>query len=68
MMDEIKMHFDGSRNEFERNVTDFFGRKIKEEIYDPFRLELVALEQAFDEAHTEQQVIKNLLDALRVIV
>ena len=68
MIDEVRTQLSNSRNEFQSNVQDFFGKKITQEIYEPFELELAELEQAMAAAHDEQQIIKNLLGALRVIL
>ena len=68
MIDEVRARLSSCRNEFERNVQDSFGQKIRQDIYEPFDVELGAVEQAIEEAHNEQQMIKNLLSALRAIV
>ena len=68
MIDEVRAQLSHSRNEFQANVQDFFGQKIRQDIYEPFELELAEVEQAMAAAHDEQQVIKNLLGALRVIL
>lgn len=68
MIDEVRARLDSCRNEFERNVQDSFGQKIRQDIYEPFDVELATVEQAIDEAHNEQQTIKNLLSALRAII
>ena len=68
MIDEIRARLGSCRNEFERNVQDSFGQKIRQDIYEPLDMELAALEQAIEQAHNEQQTIKNLLSALRAII
>ena len=68
MIDEVRDQLRNSRNEFQSNVHDFFGEKITQEIYEPFENELAELDQSMAEAHDEQQIIKNLLDALRSIL
>lgn len=68
MIDEVRAHLSRSHNEFQANVQDFFGQKITQDIYEPFELELAEVEQAMAAAHDEQQIIKNLLSALRMIL
>lgn len=68
MIDEVRAQLSNSRSEFQSNVHDFFGQKITQEIYEPFEIELAELEQAMAAAHDEQQIIKNLLNALRAIL
>lgn len=68
MIDEVRTQLSNSRNEFQSNVQDFFGQKITQDIYAPFELELAEVEQAMAEAHDEQQIIKNLLNTLRMIL
>lgn len=68
MLDEVRAQLNHSRNEFQNNVRDFFGQKITQDIYEPFELELAQVEQAMATAHDEQQIIKNLLSALRIIL
>lgn len=68
MIDEVRTQLSNSRNEFQSNVQDFFGQKIMQDIYAPFELELAEVEQAMAEAHDEQQIIKNLLNTLRMIL
>lgn len=68
MIEEVRSRLNACRNEFERNVQDSFGQKIRQDVYEPFDAELSAVERAIDEAHTEQQTIKNLLSTLRVII
>ena len=68
MIDEVRAQLSNSRNEFQSNVQDFFGQKITSDIYEPFELELAQVEQAMATAHDEQQIIKNLLSALRIIL
>ncbi len=68
MIDEVRAQLSNSRNEFQSNVQDFFGQKITHDIYEPFELELAQVEQAMAAAHDEQQIIKNLLNTLRIIL
>lgn len=68
MIDEVRTQLSNSRNEFQSNVQDFFGQKIMQDIYASFELELAEVEQAMAEAHDEQQIIKNLLNTLRMIL
>lgn len=68
MIDQVRARLGSCQNEFERNVQDSFGQKILQDIYEPFDVELSAVEQAIEEAHNEQQIIKNLLSTLRVIL
>ena len=68
MIDEVRAQLSNSRNEFQNNVQDFFGQKITRDIYEPFEFELAEVEQAMATAHDKQQIIKNLLDTLRVIL
>ncbi|MBR3746284.1 MAG: hypothetical protein IKN27_04915 [Selenomonadaceae bacterium] len=68
MIDEVRAQLSNSRNEFQNNVQDFFGQKITQDIYEPFELELAQVEQAIAAAYDEQQIIKNLLSALRMIL
>ena len=68
MIDEARTQLSNSRNEFQRNVQDFFGQKITSDIYEPFELELAQVKQAMVVAHDEQQIIKNLLNTLRMIL
>ena len=68
MIDEVRNHLNGCRNEFESNVQDSFGQKIRQDVFEPFDVELANIQQAIEEAHNEQQTIKNLLSALRAIV
>ena len=68
MIDEVRAQLSNSRNEFQNNVQDFFGQKITQDIYEPFELELAQIEQAIAAAYDEQQIIKNLLSALRMIL
>ena len=68
MIDEVRAQLRNSRNEFQNNVQDFFGQKITQDIYEPFELELAQVEQAIATAHDEQQLIKNLLSTLRMIL
>lgn len=68
MINEVRVQLSNSRNEFQNNVRDFFGQKITQDIYEPFELELAEVEQAMVEAHDEQQIIKNLLNTLRMIL
>lgn len=68
MIDEVRARLGSCRNEFERNVQDSFGQKICRDIYEPFDVELTSVGQAMEEAHNEQQAIKNLLSALRALV
>lgn len=68
MIDEVMAQLSNSRNEFQSNVQDFFGQKITSDIYEPFELELAQVEQAMVAARDEQQIIKNLLNTLRMIL
>ena len=68
MIDEVRARLNSSRNEFEHNVQDSFGQKICHDVYEPFDIELGIVERAIEEAHNEQQMIKNLLSTLRVII
>lgn len=68
MIDEVRAQLSNSRNEFQSNVQDFFGQKITSDIYEPFELELAQVEQAMVAARDEQQIIKNLLNTLRMIL
>ena len=68
MIDEVRSRLGSCQNEFERNVQDSFGQKIRQDIYAPFDMELAAVERAVEDAHNEQQTIKNLLNMLRAIV
>ncbi len=68
MIDEVRNHLAGCRNGFESNVKDFFGQKIRQDVFEPFDVELAAVQQAMEEAHNEQQAIKNLLSTLRAMV
>ena len=68
MIDEVRARLSSVRNEFERNVQDSFGQKIRGDIFEPFDVELAAVEQAMEAARNEQQMIKNLLSTLRAIV
>ena len=68
MIDEVRNHLAGCHNTFESNVQDSFGQKIRQDVFEPFDVELANIQQAIEEAHNEQQTIKNLLSALRAIV
>lgn len=68
MINEVRAQLSNSRNEFQNNVRDCFGQKITQDVYEPFELELTEVEQAMLEAHDEQQIIKNLLNTLRMIL
>ena len=68
MIDDVRAQLSNTRNEFERNVTDRFGQKICQDVYEPFDIELSIIEQEIEAAHNEQQIIKNLLNTLRAIV
>ena len=68
MIDEIRTRLGNCKNEFENNVQDSFGQNIRQDIYEPFEAELASVDQAMEESKNEQQMIKNLLTALRTIV
>ncbi len=68
MIDEVRSALSRSRNDFERNVKDDFGRKICQDVYEPFDAELAEVEAAIEAAHNEQHMIKNLLMTLRAII
>ena len=68
MIEEVRSALSNARANFESNVQDAFGQSVSQEVYQPFEAELGALQQAFEEADSQQQTIKNLLGTLRAII
>lgn len=68
MVEDVRASLQNSRQAFEFNVQDHFGQSICEDVFDPYERELQALQEAVEEAHSEQQFIKNLLATLRVMI
>ena len=68
MIEEVRAALSNARTNFEANVQDTFGKSVSQEVYQPFEDELAALQQAFEEAQSQQQTIKNILGTLRAMI
>ncbi|MBQ9479413.1 MAG: hypothetical protein IJU71_07665 [Selenomonadaceae bacterium] len=68
MVEDVRSTLNNSRQSFELNVQDRFGQSIIADVFEPCDGELQTLQEAVDEAHNEQQFIRNLLDTLRVMI
>ena len=68
LIEDIRRSLQGSRNSFESNVQDVFGRAFCEAVYEPLASELAGLQEDMGKAQQEQAVIRDMLAALRVML
>ena len=68
MIEDIRRRLKVSRNSFECNVLEVFGRAFCEDVYEPLASELAGLQEDMRKAQQEQAVIRDMLAALRVML
>ena len=68
VIEEIRRSLQGSRDSFESNVQDVFGRAFCEDVYEPLAAELAGLQEDMEHAKQEQAVIRDMLTALRLML
>lgn len=68
VIEDIRRSLQGSRDSFESNVQDVFGRAFCEDVYEPLATELAGLQEDMEYAKQEQAVIRDMLAALRLML
>lgn len=68
MIDEAIDMLSNSRNTFEANVNDEFGRSIVADYYEPCHNEANGLREAIEEADREGRKIRDMLQQVRAMV
>ena len=68
VIEDIRRSLQGSRDSFESNVQDTFGRTFCADVYEPLATELAGLQEDREHAKQEQAVIRDMLAALRLML